>query len=90
MPFVTPEHRDKPDLTVVGDRCYLHYKRMVDKWKEVPRWTTAHNIYKALMIARRDTNIVDDLAARELAWQVFFQKYVMVYEDEKEIENGSI
>jgi hypothetical protein len=35
-------------------------------------------------------DLLDVKAALDLAWQVFFQKYVMPYEDLKENENGTI
>jgi pentatricopeptide repeat protein len=89
MPFVTASHRIAPDPTIPGDRCYVHYKRMVDAFKKERRWTTANNIYKE-MIESRPYKSLDESVAEELAWQVFFIKYVMPYEDEKERENGTI
>lgn len=83
-----------------GDRCYVHYKRMVDRWRIHPRWTTAHEIYTELLQAERPKYPCgpresgdgdwDDFASMFLAWQVFFLKYVMPYEDLKEKENGEI
>jgi len=89
-----------------GDRCYVHYKRMVDEWKASPRWTTAHKIYKRLLEEEKprgfqfvSTNGVlgpyeignmDDYAAMWLAWQVFFQLHVIPYELEKREANGDI
>lgn len=93
MPFVTQPHRESPDPSIPGDLCYQYYKLMVDLWKASPRWTTAHNIYLNM---RLETNVpplsmeYEKKAAYELAWQVFFQKYVMPYEDKKEAENGTI
>ena len=57
---------------------------MVEQWKESPRWKTAHNIYKHI------NNLNDTSAAYELAWQVFFQLYVMPYELKKREENGDV
>jgi|WetSurMetagenome_2_1015567.scaffolds.fasta_scaffold73242_3 hypothetical protein len=85
MPFVTQDHRDNPDISIPGDRCYQYYKQLVDAWKKEPRWTTAHQLYRWI---RYET--FADPAAAELAWQVFFIKYVMPYEDKKEQENGTI
>ena len=92
MPFIKQEIRNalamgaSPETS--GDLCYIEYKEMVDTWRVTPRWTTAHNIYKRLL---RDRNIDADLqTARELAWQVFFQLYVMPYELLKREENGDI
>lgn len=97
MPFVTQDHRDNPDMQIPGDICYTFYREMVSKWKIQPRWTTAHNIYKDMSDSIQQAHISDnfrigcnDCAAYQLAWQVFFQKYVMPYEDLKEKENGTI
>lgn len=87
MPFITQERRDairEGTLTEwqPGDYCYAAYKEMVEKWKTNPRWTTAHNIYKEVT---QNCSIATDLA-----WQVFFQLYVMPYELCKRDENGDI
>jgi hypothetical protein len=110
MPFITQERRkqiddkesDIPEM-VPGDRCYLFYKEMVRRWKEKPRWTTAHEIYKELLLKDRGKFVVydeieghikrdldDDYVAQNLSWQVFFQLYVMPYELKKRKENGDI
>lgn len=96
MPFVTQDHRDKPDCSIPGDICYVFYKKMVDKWKKEPRWTTAHKIYAQVRLAeelchdRMVIDTCDNCTARSLAWQVFFQIYVMEYEQRKRKENGDI
>ena len=87
MPFVNAEHRASPDGNIPGDRCYLYYKEMVRVWKANPRWTTADNIYGAVVI-REESKA--EQRAKELAWQVFFQIYVMPYELMKQKENGDI
>jgi len=99
MPFIRQDRREQaakgqlPD-TQSGDRCYKFYKEMVDLFKKEPRWTTVHNIYKAHLHSLHKTHMADvqcdDCLAARLAWQVFFQKYVMPYELEKEAENGTI
>lgn len=71
-----------------GDRCYVYYQAMVDRWKAEPRWTTAHNIFKDMIMSLGSND--DDGAAAFLAWQVFFQLYVMPYELKKREENGDI
>lgn len=88
MPFVTQEHREKPDVSIPGDLCYIHYKYLVTEWKKEPRWTTAHQLYKDYVCCATDND--NDAVACSLAWQVFFIKYVMPYEDKKEAENGTI
>lgn len=98
MPFVTEDHRRDPDMTVPGDICYTFYREMVRKWKNEPRWTTAHNIYKqmrTILINAHHRGILpiqecDSCTAYELAWQVFFQLYVMPYEIDKRATNGDI
>ena len=83
MPFVEQSHRDKPDLTIPGDRCYVYYKQMIDQWKANPRWTT---------IDKMMDNILPDDNARAyfLAFLVFFLKEGMRYEEVKEALNGPI
>jgi hypothetical protein len=83
-----------------GDRCYSFYKSMVNKWKRNPRWTTADEIYRNIIDHRHNLDSGDNVihseiafeyqVARELAWQVFFQLYVMPYELKKREENGDI
>jgi len=89
MPFITQDRRELIDNGELandefqpGDHCYEFYKPMVEKWKTNPRWTTAHSIYARVM---RSSD-----PARHLAWQVFFHKWVLPYEDLKEKENGPI
>lgn len=93
MPFVSQPHRENPDPRVVGDLCYQFYKEMVDTWKQGPRWTVAHEIYLKMRLNTNRLTLAADLGKRtayELAWQVFFIKFVMPYENLKEIENGTI
>jgi hypothetical protein len=107
MPFITQQKRDLVEaygldgtyfFPEAGDRCYFFYKDMVRQWKENPRWTTAHNIYKDMIEAIEDERVVDteregpddDDAAYLLAWPVFFQLYVMPYELKKREENGDV
>jgi hypothetical protein len=103
MPFIEPERRpiiDEKGLWALdevqpGDRCYFFYKRMVDKCKANLRWTTAHEIYKQMKVEFKTSYYLEDgdkdnRAAYELAWQVFFQLYVMPYELKKREENGEI
>ena len=95
MPFITQERRDMIGALVLngstqpGDLCYIHYKKMVDQWKANPRWTTAHEIYKDLIFGPVPEGL-DNEAAKELAWQVFFQLHVMPYEENKRKLNGDI
>jgi hypothetical protein len=95
MPFITQIRRDNIEILKLandlqpGDLCYVHYKRMVDKWKANPRWTTAHEIYRDLYYAGGSLGH-DDSIARDLAWQVFFQLYIIPYELKKREENGDI
>lgn len=106
MPFIKEERREminKDQYFSIstteegiqpGDRCYYYYKPMVDRWKANPRWTTAHEIYKdvlRVMVEQKFEEFpTDDYIAMKLAWQVFFQLYVMPYELRKREENGDI
>lgn len=97
MPFIKPELR-QPLLDQqimpeqVGDLCFLAYKPMVDKWTAKPSWTTAHHIYKDLHKTSTlgHLNNSNAFCAAELAWQVFFIKYVWPYELDQIAENGDI
>lgn len=94
MPFIKKERRElidsgeMPDIIQPGDLCYMYYKPMVEKWREEPRWTTAHEIFKSLFTTNCPDG--DHSAARSLAWMVFFQLHVMPYEHEKRKENGDV
>jgi len=96
MPFITQERRLRIDndnfdcgWLQPGDRCYRYYKKMVEQWREDPRWTTAHAIYADLIFGPIPEEL-DEEVAKYLAWQVFFQLYVMPYEWQKKEENGDI
>lgn len=98
MPFITPERRavihQDGGLAMLhevepGDRCYVFYKQMVEKWRANPRWTTAHNLC-AEFLERAETMSADDMIASRLAWEVFFNIYVLPYEQRKRDENGDI
>lgn len=88
MPFVTNEHRENPDLNIPGDRCFVFYREMMEKWKANPRWTTADEIYAGVVDLNQSN--VDLQRAKELAWQVFFNLHVMKFELEKQKLNGDI
>ena len=96
MPFITSDRRGfiaKEGLAGLieiqpGDRCYVFYKAMVEKWKANPRWATAHEIYKNTATEWEESE--DSAVAIRLAWEVFFQLYVIPYELKKREENGDI
>lgn len=73
-----------------GDKCYIHYREMLRLWKASPRWTTAHEIYKRILADMDPRADLEWRAARELAWQAFFQLHVMPYELKKRKENGEV
>jgi hypothetical protein len=94
MPFITKDRRALIEANklrhedfVPGDLCYTYYKPMVDKWRINPSWTTADSLYRDVL---RHNFTIEDAAAAQLAWQVFFQLYVMPYELKKRGENGDI
>lgn len=101
MPFITQDRRKfikegtlEAEFFTPGDHCYVYYKEMVDEWKVNPRWATAHALYKVmtaeLLKQKRLYGVSDKTCAYELAWQVFFQRYIMPYEMKKMEENGGI
>lgn len=94
MPFITKERRAliesgklKREDFEPGDLCYTYYKPMVDRWKIKPRWTTADEIYREVL---RHNFTVEDATAAQLAYKVFFERYVMPYELKKLAENGDV
>ncbi len=99
MPFITQENRHKTDAigpVEVGDRCFLAYREMLRRWRKSRRWTTAHEIYKdvltnTMQYQKAGVFDADDiLTANQLAWQVFFHRHVMIYENEKAAINGEV
>lgn len=99
MPFIKLKQRRKIDhnglksTTNVGDICYFYYTNyMINVWKKTPRWTTAHYIRQRMI---KETGInsklsLEKITAYKLAWEVFFQRFVMPYEQKKIKENGDI
>lgn len=97
MPFITKERREiiakhgMDGLATIepGDRCYVFYKDMVEKWRATPRWATAHQIMKDFL---ESSHLFDKdvMVAHRLAWEVFFQLHVMPYELKKREENGDV
>lgn len=83
MPFVTQEHRDKPDNRIPGDRCYLQYVDLMEYWNKEPRWTSIDNWARKVWSD-------DYQRAAALALLVFMHKHGFVYEDLKCKENGDI
>jgi hypothetical protein len=81
MPFISKEHRAKPDLTVPGDRCYLEYKKMLGMWRTSSKWTTVDQILEEFIVDEAER-------AFFLAFLVFFALHVMPYEIKKREENG--
>jgi hypothetical protein len=83
VPFVNQEHRETPDTTIAGDRCYLHYKHMMQRWQQDPRWTTIDKLATCLSTS-------PDIRAEILAFLVFFHFHATPYEETKRQENGDI
>lgn len=75
-----------------GDWCYIFYLKMMERWNVEPRWTTAHDIYRDMRreLMYNEHYSIDQRAACELAWQVFFHNHVIDYEYKKISENGDI
>lgn len=94
MPFITQERRKLIDGNLLpkdkwdrGDHCYYYYRTMVNGWRANPRWSTADSIYQDVLL---HNFTVEDAAAIQLAFKVFFELYVMPYELKKRAENGDI
>lgn len=88
MLFTTPEDRRMTEAVgpkTAGDRCFLHYRRMMQDWKKSRRWTTADQL-GLLLFPQMD----EDKRAEFLAFLVFFIRHVMVYENEKAAVNGEV
>lgn len=97
MPFITSEARRMTDTIgpkEAGDRCFIFYREMLRKWRGSPRWTTAHEIYYDMRKRTHGDYVqdrtLDDVAAHELAWQMFFQLHIIPYELQKRTLNGEI
>jgi len=97
MPFTTKEAKDITKAVgpqEKGDHCNLAFKPLVDEWVKNARWTTAHELYKdvksrlSVDFTRLDDYEKDKFVALDLAWQVFFNMYVMPYEEMKRNING--
>lgn len=88
MPFVPQNSRKRMaeggQPETVGDLCYLEYKQLIEAWKSERRWTTAHKEFQRLFGG------TDEEAAKHLAYMVWFMEHVMLYESEKQFENGDI
>lgn len=89
MPFIPQSNRKKISegnpAESVGDLCYIEYKRLMEAWKKERRWQTAHDQFKRVFKIEGDA-----YAARVLAYLVWFNEHVMLYEWEKQNENGDI
>lgn len=89
MPFIKSDRR-APLLTgdikpkEVGDLCFLEYSKIMQAWRENPRWTTIHHEFK------RTFGVGDHVAAGMLAFLEFYMRHGHLYELEKSEENGDI
>jgi len=89
MPFIKRDLR-APLLAedikprVVGDLCFLEYSRLMQAWRENPRWTTIHNQFKLI------TGMSDNQTAAFLAFLEFYFNHGHPYEIQKKEENGDI
>ena len=83
MPFITQPHRDNPDPTIAGDRCYVAYCEIMKDWNKNPRWTTIDNLWKAI-------EPDDNKRAILLALIIHMVFHGIAYEELKREENGDI
>lgn len=98
MPFTTAEAKSKTAAigpVEMGDHCNLAFRPMVDEWVRSARWTTAHELRHEVLerlnvdFSKLDSYEKDKYTALDLAWQVFFNIYVMPYEEMKRNINGN-
>jgi hypothetical protein len=94
VPFITKDRRLaiedrtlKPDDFEPGDQCYVYYKHLVEAWRADSRWATADRLYRWVL---QHNFTVEDAAAAQLAWQVFFTIHVFPYETKQRLQNGDI
>lgn len=87
-----------------GDLCALAFKPMVEKWLANRGWTTWSRIRKeghngtwkrVYLDSRKETwaplfNDEDVQNQIEAALEVFYDRYVSQYEEEKFLENGGV
>lgn len=96
MPFIKNDRRAPLSTGDIlpeapGDICYLEYVRLLEEWKENPRWTTIHNMCKRILTETDDIEDDDDkFTARFLAFMVIWQKYGWPYELDRIEEHGDI
>jgi collagenase-like PrtC family protease len=96
MPFITKDARKRLDGNSKavpasrGELCYVFYRGMVRIWKLEPRWTTADAIYGAVRAYEQSNANEDQKRANNLAWQVFYSRFVWPYEQKMMRKNGDI
>lgn len=104
MPFISQDKRKVVDADLrladePGDLCYAIYMHLFTLFLAERRWKTVHRIYKHFVMdpawaieTFKDTKWTrpDIVTALHMAWQVFFVKEVMVYEEEMIEKNGDI
>lgn len=83
MPFVTEEHRKAPDYTIPGDKTFAAYSKIMELWRNNPRWTTVDMIAESIWPKPWERAYI-------LAFLVFFSLIVMPYELGKREANGDI
>jgi len=110
MPFVSPKDRDRIQVEgsksceTVGDICYVFYKRIMEIWREEPRWRTAHRLYKDFDYEPEGNGYwefvyeqvmckfekIDVICASKLAYKMFWDLHVYDYEIQQLEKNGNI
>ena len=99
MPYILKSRREAVDTfqiplneMVDGDFVYMHYKGMVQKWKENPRFQTAFDIKYWVVKEVRNSN--DDRYCTQLlmSYDEFKRRYLDPYEQSKieNPENGDV
>ena len=97
MPYILASRRNLVDTfqiplneMVGGDYVYMHYKGMIKKWNENPRFQTAYEIRKWVVEEMLGSNNVDYITQLDMAYGEFRRRNLDKYEDLKIIENGDV
>ena len=96
MPYIPQEDRLRAGMELsfdnVGEQNFHFYKKMLEMWKETPRYRTIHIIYRTMVVVPRKFKTVTtgEQSARELAFMEFYRRVAAPYEDKAMKKNGDV
>ena len=89
MPFIDAERREEirmpSDCATPGERCYLTYLNLIQRWRAQPRWTTIDGMVEKLF-----PELSPQRRADFLAFLVFMGFHGFPYEEKMREKNGDI